>query len=341
MSAWTNLAFWVAAYLVYRRLRQPEARQAAALNVTAYVTHPLLYLLVVELLVIGVASFCFHTFAQPWAALADVEQHRRVRPDVPLSSAPRRLPPAALPHAPRTRRVRPALRPRRPALQLLPRRVLAHAPGPRRPEHVDPLPAAPTPRACSSPPPASLPSPSPSPPSTACSAVGTPSAPTGSGTSATRPPSPSAPSPCSINSAPTARTPRLRHDPPHSRGVLAARSPAPPTSRRGAAPVELEARPRHRRGLARREVERQPDHDEREQQRRSAVGEERQRDPRDGSRPTVMPTLTVTCVISTPANPTQASRATGSRLRADTRAAPPRGACRAPASRARPSGPSG
>ncbi len=127
MSAWTNLAFWVAAYLVYRRLRHVRTRQAAvpghhrtggdrslwsrlragfwaqpegrdpglgpsgqrqaislshrerpiraareALNAHNAAPHPLLYLLVVWLIVIGIASFCFHTFAQPWAALADV-----------------------------------------------------------------------------------------------------------------------------------------------------------------------------------------------------------------------------------------------------------------------------
>lgn len=58
INALTNLAFLLAAYLLYRQLRVEPDRSALAL--TALIG------------AIGVGSFLFHTFATRWAALADV-----------------------------------------------------------------------------------------------------------------------------------------------------------------------------------------------------------------------------------------------------------------------------
>lgn len=66
-NAWTNLAFWVAAGLsawaIMRARRQTEARRGGEVG---------LWVLVGWLVLIGAGSFLFHTFAQVWAALADV-----------------------------------------------------------------------------------------------------------------------------------------------------------------------------------------------------------------------------------------------------------------------------
>lgn len=58
LNAVTNAAFVVAAFVMWHRLRGTEL--------------PLARLMVAVLAVIGAGSFLFHTFATPWAALADV-----------------------------------------------------------------------------------------------------------------------------------------------------------------------------------------------------------------------------------------------------------------------------
>jgi hypothetical protein len=65
-NAWTNLAFWVAAgvsaWAIVQRSRTCETHEGEAG----------LWVLVGWLAAIGVGSFLFHTYAQVWAALADV-----------------------------------------------------------------------------------------------------------------------------------------------------------------------------------------------------------------------------------------------------------------------------
>ena len=58
VNALTNAAFLIAAIIMATRLRGQDA--------------PLAWALVVILALIGIGSFLFHTFAQPWAGAADV-----------------------------------------------------------------------------------------------------------------------------------------------------------------------------------------------------------------------------------------------------------------------------
>jgi hypothetical protein len=60
LNALSNLAFIVAGLILLRQWRKSDARDVIGL------------LLVINVLVIGVGSFLFHTFANRWSALADV-----------------------------------------------------------------------------------------------------------------------------------------------------------------------------------------------------------------------------------------------------------------------------
>lgn len=77
LNAWSNGAFWIAAagfaiMLVLSKDRLRSSTGSAAHASPFGSPAPDLWLLIALLVGIGVGSFCFHTFAEPWAGMADV-----------------------------------------------------------------------------------------------------------------------------------------------------------------------------------------------------------------------------------------------------------------------------
>lgn len=77
LNAWSNGAFWLAAaaFAVMLVLMKDRLRSSAASNTHASpLGNPVrdLWILIAMLVGIGAGSFCFHTFAEPWAGMADV-----------------------------------------------------------------------------------------------------------------------------------------------------------------------------------------------------------------------------------------------------------------------------
>ena len=74
LNAVSNLAFWLAAWLVWRqrRLGRVGARERSGEQVTARLARPDINALLIALVLIGAGSLAFHTFATVWAQTLDV-----------------------------------------------------------------------------------------------------------------------------------------------------------------------------------------------------------------------------------------------------------------------------